>query len=175
MANRVVLYKSGKKAIGIICIGLLLAAGGGLLLHYTGKGVIGWSLIILSGLCLILGIGTWMDKKPALILTTNGITDLNGIRQEIEWDAILRADESFYRGQYFVRLLLDRYYKPELVRPTWFLRFDRLYEREGLKAIFIRTGLLEVNAIKLCRFIDKMVKSDPAKRAELLNKRPAEW
>lgn len=175
MANRIVLYKSGKKAIGVILIALLLAVGGWLLLRYTGKEVIGWSFIILSGLCLILGIGTWVDKKPVLILTTNGITDLGGIRQEIEWEAILRADESFFRGQYFVRLLLDRNYKPELVRPTWFLRFDRLYEREGLKAIFIRTGMLEVNAIKLCRFIDKMIKSDPARRAELLDKRPAEW
>lgn len=175
MANRIVLYKSGKKAIGVILIALLLAVGGWLLLQYTGKEVIGWSFIILSGLCLILGIGTWVDKKPVLILTTNGITDLGGIRQEIEWEAILRADESFFRGQYFVRLLLDRNYKPELVRPTWFLRFDRLYEREGLKAIFIRTGMLEVNAIKLCRFIDKMIKSDPARRAELLDKRPAEW
>lgn len=175
MANRVVLYKSGKKAIGVILIGVLLAVAGWLFLRYTGKEVIGWSFIILSGLCLILGAGTWMDKKPVLILTTHGITDLGGIRQEIEWDAILRADESFYRGQYFVRLLLDRNYKPQLVRPTWFLRFDRLYEREGLKAIFIRTGMLEVNAIKLCRFIDKMVKSDPARRAELLDRRPAEW
>lgn len=170
MANRVVLYKSGKKAIGVIVICLLLAVAAWLLLRYTGKEVIGWSFIILAGLCLILGVGTRVDKKPVLILTTNGITDLRGIRQEIEWDAILRADESFYRGQYFVRLLLDRNYKPELVRPTWFLRFDRLYEREGLKAIFIRTGMLEINSIKLCRFIDKMVKSDPARRAELLDK-----
>lgn len=175
MDNRIVLYKSRKKAAALVLLSLLLILGGWLLLRSTDKDVIGWSFMILAALCLLLGIGTLTDRKPVIILTPSGITDLSGIRQEIEWNAIRRVDESYYRGQYFIRLLLDRGYKPELVRPTWFYRFDRLYEREGVKAVFIRTGLLEVKPFKLFRFIERMIQCDPAKRMELLKKRPAEW
>lgn len=150
-------------------IGLLLALGGWLILRYTGQGVTGWSLLILSLLCVLFGIGSWFDRRPYIVLTTAGITELTGIREEVEWDAIRRVDEFYHRGQYFIRLLTSRDYKPTLLQPTWFHRFDRLYEREGVKAIIIRTGFLEVNSIKLSRLINRMIKADPAQRAEILN------
>lgn len=175
MDNRIVIYKSRKKALVIILLGLVLIVAGWLMVRYIDKEVVGWSFIILSGFCLVLGIGTWVDRKPSLILTPTGITDVSGIREEIEWHAIRQVDESFYRGQYFIRLLLDRGYKPQLLRPTWFARFDRMYEREGVKALFIRTGLLEVNSFQLFQFINQMIKSNPIKRKELLTQRPAGW
>jgi len=113
--KRVVIYKSQKKAIVIMVSSMLILLAGYLLLQYTGKGVVGWSLIIVSGLILILGIGTWFDRKPQIILTSQGITETSNIREEIEWDAIRQVDEFFYRGQSFIRLLVDRNYKPDLL------------------------------------------------------------
>lgn len=167
--EKVVIYKSRKKAIVIILISLLLAIGGWLFLQFTDKDVIGWCFIILSILCMIFGIGSWFDRKPYIILTAKGITEMFGIREEIEWDAIRRVDEFYYRGQFFIRLLMDRNYKTALIRPTWFYRFDRLYEKEGFKAFYIRVAFLEINSIKLSQFISKMVKTDVGNRVKLLN------
>lgn len=169
MTDKIVIYKSKKKAGLILLVGLLLALGGWVILRHAGQGVTGWSVIILGLLCVLFGIGSWFDRKPYIILTAAGITELTGIRQEIEWDAIRRVDEFYHRGQYFIRLLTDRTYKPTLLQPTWFHRFDRLYEREGVKAIIIRTGFLEVNSIKLSQFINRMIQADAAQRTEILH------
>ena len=175
MNGEVVIYKSKSKAFLILLLSLLLAIGGWLLLHDIDKQVVGWSFVILSGLCLIFGIGTLLDKKPYIILTEKGITELSNVREEIEWDAIRQVDDFYYRGQYFIRLLTDRNYKPSLIEPSWFYRFDRLYEREGVKALYIRMGFFEVNAIKLARFIYKMAKADEAERKVLLDTQPKTW
>lgn len=168
MVNQVVIYKSQSKAIGFIIFSLLIAGVGWLFLHYGDKDVIAWSFYILAGFCLLFGIGNYFDRKPYIILTDRGITELTNIREEIEWDAILRVDEFYYRGQYFIRLLLDRGYKPATVKPTWFWRFDRLYEKDGIKAIFIRTGYYEVNSLKLAALMQKMIRADAETRTELL-------
>ena len=94
---------------------------------------------------------------------------MSAIREEIEWDAILRVDEFYYRGLYFIRMLIERDYKPTSVRPTWFHRFDKLYEKDGIKAIFMRIGFYEVNSIKLAGFMQKMIKADTERKIELLN------
>lgn len=175
MNKEIVIYKSKNKALLIILMSVLLATAGWLLLRDADKQVVGWSFFILSGLCLIFGIGTLFDKKPYIILTKKGITELSNVREEIEWDAIRQVDDFYYRGQYFIRLLTDRNYKPSLIEPTWFYRFDRLYEKEGVKALYIRMGFFEVNAIRLARFIYKMAKADDTQRQILLNTQPKDW
>lgn len=169
MANRIVIYKSRNKAFVIIIVSILLVTAGWLFLQIPDKNIVGWSIIILSVLCLIFGIGTYFDRKPYIILTGKGITEMSTIRDEIEWDAILRVDEFYYRGLYFIRMLVERDYKPASVRPTWFHRFDKLYEKDGIKAIFMRIGFYEINSIKLAGFMQKMIKADPERRIELLN------
>ena len=78
--NKVVIYKSRSKAILFILVSLLLAIAGKLFLHHPDYYVVGWSFIILSVLCLIFGIGTYFDRKPYIILTENGITEMSDIR-----------------------------------------------------------------------------------------------
>lgn len=153
----------------ITLFGFLLALAGWLFLRYADSPLVGWSFIILAILCVIFGIGTWFDRKPYLILTANGITEMSAVREEIEWSAVRQVDDFFYFGQYFLRLLVDRNYKPGLVRPTWFYRFDRLYEREGVKAIFIRISFLEISSAKLSHLINRLLKADRVQRVKLLN------
>ncbi|MCD8178734.1 MAG: hypothetical protein LUE98_15490 [Tannerellaceae bacterium] len=148
-----------KKALILTVSSLLIALAGYSLIRYTGKEVIGWSIIILSIFILILGIGTFFDRKPKIILTPRGITETSTIREEIEWNAIRQVDEFYYRGQYFIRLLVDRNYKPDLLIPTWFYRFDRMYAAQGLKALFIRVSLLEIGSIPLAQMIQRMIKA----------------
>lgn len=170
MDSKVVIYKSKSKAFTFIIASLMLVVAGWLFLEIPGKDVVGWSFVILSVLCLVFGVGTYFDKKPYIILTESGITEVSTIRDEVEWEAILHVDDFYYRGLYFVRLLVDRDYKPASFRPSWFYRFDKLYEKEGFKAIYIRVGFYQVNSIKLAGFIRRMIAADAEKRIELLAK-----
>lgn len=175
MNNKVEIYQSGKKAMLITFLSPILAIAGWLFLQYTDNITAGWSFLILAGLCLIYGIGTWYDRKPYLILTENGITELSVIREEIEWEAIRQVNDFYYRGQFFVCLLLNRDYKPDLIRPTWFYRLDRLYELQNVKAIYIRTGILEINSAQLIRMINSLRKADVISRKKLLQKPFKDW
>lgn len=172
---KVIIYKSRKKAAIITVASLALALAAYLILRYAADELLGRGLLILSILCLVFGVGSFYDRKPCIVLTKNGITETTTVREEIEWDAILYVDDFFFRGQDFIRLLTPRDYKPTLIRPTWFERFDRLYEESGLKAVYIRTAYLEVDAIRLTRFIGRMMAADCAERKRLLNIPPREW
>lgn len=168
MDNKVVIYKSKSKAFAFIIASLILVIGGWLFLQLPDKIVIGWSFIILSVMCLIFGVGNFFDKKPYIIMTEKGITELTSIRVEIEWEEILQVNEFYYRGMYFIRILINRDYKSAQLHPTWFYRFDKLFEKDGIKAIYIKTGFYEVNSIRLAGFIRMMTKADINKRVELL-------
>lgn len=170
MDSKVVIYRSERKAMLFIFLGPVFAIAGWLFLQHTGNTTAGWSFIILSGLCLIYGIGMWADRKPYLILTEKGITEMSVIREEIEWEAIRQVGSFYFRGQFFVCLLLDRNYKPDLITPTWFYRLDRIYAVENLKAVYIRPGILEINASRLLRIINILRESDPLTRKKLLQK-----
>lgn len=175
MTSKVVIYQSRKKAAVITFFSPILALTGWLFLEYAGNGTAGWSFIILSGLCFIYGIGIWFDRKPYLVLTETGITDLSVIREEIEWDAIRGVGDFYFRGQFFVCLLIDRNYKPDLIRPTWFYRLDRLYAAENVRAVYIRPGILEINSARLIRMINRLRQADAAGRAKLLQKPVKDW
>ena len=106
--RKLVIRKSKKTAAIVTVAGFALGIGGALLLQYAGEELVGWLFIITAAFTLIYGFGSLFDRRPQLVLTVEGITELFTIREEIAWEAILHADDLFYRGQYIVRLLLDR-------------------------------------------------------------------
>ena len=119
---RMIIHKSRKKAVCITVAGLLAGIAGGLVLYYVRDVVLGWCFVITAGFALLYGIGSLFDRRPYIVLTEYGITEPFAIREQIEWDAVLYADDFYFRGQYWVRLLLGRDYKPQLIRPAWFWR-----------------------------------------------------
>lgn len=169
MSNQILIYKSKKKAAIITFAGLLVALAGWLFLRYTDNEIAGWCFLIFAFMYILFGIGTWLDRKPQIRLTDRGITELSGNQIEIEWNAIRQVDDYFYIGQYFMRILIDRGYKPYQHQPTWLYRFDRIYAREGVKAIFIRTSLLDVSSSKLYRLVNVLMKADEEERNKLIN------
>ena len=114
-------------------------------------------------------MGSLYDRRAYIVLTEDGITEMFTIRGQIEWEAILYADDFYFRGQYWVRLLLESNYKPQLIRPAWFWRFDRLYESKGVKAVYLRTMGLEIDSMQLVALIRRMKEADVPGRIELLN------
>lgn len=166
--TRMIIHKSKRKATLITAAGFVTGIAGGLLMQHADNIVIGWCFLITAILTLILGFGSLFDKRPYIVLTEHGITELFSIREEIEWEAILHTDDFFFRGQYFVRILLGVDYKPQFIQPSWFWRFDRIYEKEGMKAVYIRTSGLEINSMQLVALIERMRMADAAQRTEIL-------
>lgn len=167
--DKVVIYQSKRKALVITLLSGVFAVAGWLFLRYTDNHTAGWCLVILSGLCLIYGIGIWFDRHAYLVLTETGITEMSVVREEIEWDAIRRVGDLYFRGQFFVCLLVDKDYKPDLIPSTGFSRFNRLYASEGVKAVYIRPGILQINSARLIRIIESMMTADLGTRRELLH------
>lgn len=165
---RMIIHKSRKKAVCITVAGLLAGIAGGLVLYYVRDVVLGWCFVITAGFALLYGMGSLFDRRTYIVLTEYGITEPFAIREQIEWDAVLYADDFYFRGRYWVRLLLGRDYKPQLIRPAWFWRFDRLYESKGVKAVYIRTMGLEVDSMRLAALIRRMKEADMSERIGLL-------
>lgn len=167
---RMIIHKSRKKSVCITVAGLLAGIAGGLVLYYVRDVVLGWCLVITAVFALLYGMGSLFDRRPYVVLTAHGITEPFTIREQIEWEAIRYVDDFYFRGQYWVRLLLRRDYKPQLIRPGWFRRFDRLYEPEGVKAVYIRMMGLEVDSMQLVALIRKLKEADMPDRIGLLKK-----
>ncbi len=163
-----VIHKSRKKAVCFTVAGFAAGIAGGLVLAYVHDVVLGWCLVLTAVFSTLYGIGTLFDRMPYLVLTERGILETHTIGEEIGWEDILYADDFYFRGQYWVRLLLDRRYRPELLRPSMFRRFDRLYEAKGLRAVYIQTMGLEIDSGRLTALIRKMTAADPQTRHELL-------
>lgn len=168
--SQLIIHKSRRKATVVIVAGFLLGIGGGLFLQYADNAVVGWCFVITALFALIYGFGSYSDRRAYVVITQEGIIELFTIRELVEWDAIRLVDDFYFRGQYFVRLVLDRNYKPAIITPTWFWRFDRIYEREGVKAVYIRTSGLEMNSMQLSSLIDRMRNADAQERAELIER-----
>ena len=164
-----IVHKSRKKAVCITVAGFLAGIAGGLILYCVRDVVLGWCFVATAGFTLLYGIGSLYDRRPYIVLTEDGITEMFTIRGQIEWEAIRYADDFYFRGQYWVRLLLESNYKPQLVRPAWFWRFDRLYETKGVKAVYLRTMGLEIDSMQLVALIRRMKEADVPGRIELLN------
>lgn len=169
-----IVHKSRKKAVCITVAGFLAGVAGGLILYYVHDVVLGWCFVITAGFAWLYGIGSLADRRPYIVLTEHGITEMFTIREEIEWEAVRYADDFYFRGQYWVRLLLDRDYKPQLLRPTWFWRFDRIYETKGVKAVYIRTMGLEIDSMQLTSLIRKMKEADMTERIGILSRYDSE-
>lgn len=162
------IHKSRKKAVSVTVAGFLAGIAGGMTLLYIHDAVLGWCLVLTAVLTLLYGIGSLFDRKPQIVLSERGIAEQYTIREVIEWEAVLYADDFYFRGQYWVRLLLPQDYKPELIRPGMFWRFDRIYESKGVKAVYIRTMGLEIDSAQLVALIRKMKSADPHQRIDLL-------
>lgn len=165
-----IIHKSRKKAISITVAGFLAGIAGDLILYYVHDVLLGWCFVITAFFTLIYGIGSLADRRAYIVLTEQGITERFSIREQIEWDAVIHADDFYFRGQFWVRLILDRSYKPQLIRPGWFWRFDRIYESKGVKAVYVRTMGLEIDSMQLVALIRKMAEADPSQRREVLEK-----
>ena len=168
-----VIRTSRKKAAGIVVAGGAAGLAGAYVLYVGFDAVVGGCLVLAALFALLYGFGSLADRRPRLVLTERGITELDTIREPIEWEAIRHVDDFYFRGQFWVRLLLDRAYKPQRVRSAGFRRFERIDAAQGVKAVYIRAMGLEIGSVRLAALIRRLAAADAAQRAELLRRAEA--
>ena len=88
-----IVHKSRKKAVCITVAGFLAGIAGGLILYCVRDVVLGWCFVATAGFTLLYGIGSLYDRRPYIVLTEDGITEMFTIRGQIEWEAIRYADD----------------------------------------------------------------------------------
>lgn len=164
-----IVHKSRKKAVCITVAGFLAGIAGGLSCTMSAMRFlagVSWRRRVLpfytvSARCTTADPISYLPKT-ALPRCSRSAGRSNG-------RPIRYADDFYFRGQYWVRLLLESNYKPQLIRPAWFWRFDRLYESKGVKAVYLRTMGLEMDSMQLVALIRRMKEADVPGRIELLN------
>lgn len=82
-----IVHKSRKKAVCITVAGFLAGIAGGLILYCVRDVVLGWCFVATAGFTLLYGIGSLYDRRPYIVLTEDGITEMFTIRGQIEWEA----------------------------------------------------------------------------------------
>lgn len=162
--------KSRKKAATTVVAGTLAGIAGVLVLRYAGDWALGWGFVVTALVAVIYGIDAYFDRRPYLVLDECGITDRFGAGERIEWEAVRHVAGFSLWGQDVVRLLVRRDYKPQ-IRTAWYGRFDRVYERRHLRAIYLRTCGLELDSLQLAALIRTMRAADRSQRARLLAER----
>ncbi len=171
MDREIEIYKSKRQAITIIIISLAILVTGILLLTATDKTVAGWSIIILAALGLLFSISSVSDKKPQIKVNETGISDRTFPNELIEWGAIRNATSIDFRGQRYIRLVVDKDYKPSLPGNR-FYRLDYLNNKAGIKAVYIKMSMIDADPAKLILFTRAMAQSNPAKRHQLMQEVP---
>lgn len=171
MSREVKVYKSKRKAATMLLISVVVLIIGVLLVLNTDKQVAGWSIIILSGLGLLLGLSTLLDRMPLISVDETGIADRTQKNETIEWNAIHDANPFHFRGQYYLRIIVDKDYKPSLIGNR-FYRLDRFNDKAGIKALYLKMSLLDADPANLVMFIRAMAHSEPEQRRRLMNEVP---
>lgn len=171
MDREIALYKSKRKARTIIGVCIVVLIAGVIILINTDKTVAGWSILLLSVFGLIFGISTFFERKPVIVMDESGISERSFGNDSIEWGAMKSADPFHFRGQYYIRIITDKNYKPSLPGNR-FYRLDRLNDQAGIKTLYLKISMVDANPRKLLLFIREMMKADLYHRRTLLEKVP---
>lgn len=171
MKREIELYKSKRKAMMLLLVCLVGMAIGLWVLLNSDKAVAGWSIIILSGMGLIFALGTWLDRKPRILINEKGIGDLSMAGEVIEWEVMHDASFFDFRGQTYLRIVTSKDYKPSLPGNR-FYRIDGLNDRVGIKTFYIKMNMIEADRSKLILFVRAMMKANPVRRQELMREVP---
>lgn len=159
----IIIYKSKKKAAYIILLSVVSIIIGILILANNNKPVAGWSIEILGFLFLLYGLYSLFDARPQLIINSDGISSRSHRYELIEWKAVLASGEFWFRGQYYIRLVVPADYKPSLIPALWFYRVDKIYTRTSQKPVYLKVSMLELSSQEIIKIIRSRTKTnDPS-------------
>ncbi len=162
------LYKSRWKAAKLILGSAIFVMIGIFLVDE--KTVLGLSCMIFFGLCLVVGLFQFFDRRPQIIINEIGIFDRTTLKEFINWEIIYDAYLIKISGQKFICLTIDEKFRPSNSKSKIYKQFVILNEELGAQEINLSVSPVAINSLKLLEFIQAMISADKTVKPKLIDK-----
>lgn len=151
--NQIVIYKSYVKALILILAGVLVSA---LFLTQVKEDGLYFKIITAVSSLSITGIGIYhlLDRRPQIIITTNGIKARSLNNMLISWQHIHNVYEHNEGTNHYIALITDNDVNPALYT-KWHLGIFK--NMTGSQNISLSLQFLKVNRHNLFTFISNMI------------------
>lgn len=165
------LYKSRRKALGLL-LGSLLFVGLGLLMlsQPDAPQWVAWLCTGLFGLGIPISLFQLLDRRPQIIINEVGIFDRTAHRQFINWELIYDAYLVEMNRQRFICLVVDEAYAPSRRQGTLRRGLARLNCELGFQELNISLGFVQVDTVRLTEFLLAMLQAAPPERTFLVER-----
>lgn len=127
--------------------------------------VLAWSAVCFFGLGLLYGLFNLLDRRPQIIINTEGIFDRMAYRDFINWSLIRDAYVFYIQKQTFIGITIHSS-ASDLIRKKSALKLSK---HLGFQEITLKLSTIKIDEKRLREFIVAMSKADPVKRTKLID------
>ncbi|MHC1732684.1 MAG: STM3941 family protein [Bacteroidales bacterium] len=165
------LYKSPWKAIKLLGLTIPLVAVGIWLVIRAESSlldrIMGWIGIPFFGIGFFLVFFHMFDRRPQIIINTNGIWDRTIKQEVIDWNLIKNAKPLNVFGQKFITLTMDKSFKSKNIQYGW---TRKLSKKVGSSGLDLQLSQIKIDPLTMTKFIKEMSKVEEQKRQGIIDK-----
>jgi hypothetical protein len=169
--TEVKLYKRPLKGLKIFALSIPFVASGIWMISKEPIGstnyIMGWISTSFFGLGIAVGLFQTFDRRPQIIITSNGIWDRTTKQDEIKWEQIKQAYPLDIYRQKFVSLVVDETLTMKKNLNKW---AEKLNAVVGAQKINLLMSQLKINEYKMTDFINEIISVDKANRQDIIKK-----
>ncbi len=129
--------------------------------------------LIFFGLCLLIGIIQFFDRRPAVIINEIGIEDRRISKKLFNWDIINDAYLTSINNSWFLCLVIDETADEQSGNPKRGKLFNELNEAFGFQRYNISLGQLNIKKERLLELVLQLRQYPAAERLKVLEQLPA--
>jgi hypothetical protein len=165
--DEIKIYKSPVKALRLVFLASLFVAPCTYALITRSLNmppILAWSGVSFFGLGLLYGLFNLIDRRPQIIINTEGLFDRMAYRDFINWSLIKDAYVFHINKQTFIGIVIDSA-ALSLIKRKGSLRLSK---HIGFQEITLSLGMIKIDEQRFRDFIVAMSQAAPAKRTNLI-------
>ena len=162
------IYKSPSKALRLIFLAsiFVVPCSYALIMHKLNMPpLLAWSGACFFGLGMLYGIFNLVDRRPQIVINTDGLFDRMAYKDFINWSLVKDAYVFHINKQTFIGIVID----PAAVHLIKKQGSLRLSKHLGFQDITLSLGTVKIDEARFRDFIVAMTKAEPIKRTHLLS------
>ena len=166
--DEIKIYKSPSKALRLIFLASIFVVPCSYALitqKLNMPPLLAWSGACFFGLGMLYGIFNLLDRRPQIIINTDGIFDRMAYKDFINWSLIKDAYVFHINKQTFIGIVIHSS-AAELVKKQKSLRLSK---HLGFQDITLSLSTIKIDEVRFRDFIVAMAKADNNKRPLLLS------
>ncbi len=133
----------------------------------TTNYIMGWISTCFFGLGIPVGLFQTFDRRPQIIITSNGIWDRTTKQDEIKWEQIKKAYPLDIYRQKFVSLVVDETCTMKKNLYRWAAKLNTAV---GAQKVNLLMSQLKIDEYKMSDFINEIIAVDKANRQNIIRK-----